>query len=184
MQCFAVDFKLRNYSGTEVYLHIPIVNHIGQDAILLRLFHELSYAWIDKEPGYKSKVLGLTVLILNRLLDLTIYKNKAIDFRIRKAKLYIAEHYAEDISVNKIASLVSLNPVYFGALFKRETGLSLRQYVARTRIRNAENKLRSGEYTVEEVVDFCGYTDIHYFSKLFKTILGVSPSQCIPKKIL
>jgi AraC-like DNA-binding protein len=181
MHCFAVDFKLRNYTGGEAHLPLPVVNHIGQDAALIRLFQELSYTWIDREPVYQVKTLGLTALILNRLLELTLYNNQAVDFRIKKVQRYIAGHYAEAVSVNEMASLVGLNPVYFGALFKRETGLGLRQYAARTRIRNAENMLKSGEYTVEEATGQCGYTDTQYFSELFKTIMGVTPSQCIPK---
>jgi YesN/AraC family two-component response regulator len=84
---------------------------------------------------------------------------------------YIAQHYAEKLTVRRMAAMTGLNSVYFGALFKRETGLSMEQYLIRTRVWNAENLLRSGEYTVASVAEHCGYTNVFHFSK-----------QYIPKK--
>jgi AraC-like DNA-binding protein len=44
--------------------------------------------------------------------------------------------------------------------------------------------LRSGEFKVWEIAERCGYNDIFHFYKQFKQICGVSPSSCIPKKIV
>ena len=80
--------------------------------------------------------------------------------------------------------MVGLDTSYLGVLFKRETGDSLNQYLMKTRIRNAENILRSGEHSkieVGKVAVQCGYDDIYYFSKQFKTMMGIPPSKYIPK---
>ena len=101
-----------------------------------------------------------------------------MDPRIQKTIKYISEHYSENISVAKLAELVRLKPVYFGALFKQETSVTVNQYLAQIRINHAENMLCKGEYTVNETAERCGYNDVHYFRKQFKSILGYLPSQC------
>jgi AraC-like DNA-binding protein len=184
MHCFSVDFELKRASGEITSLPFPIVSHIGCKKEIIHLFHELTFSWLDQQPGYTMKIRGFLLLILNLFFELSVYNidSSSGDFRIKNLARYIAKHYSEKLSVEKMAAMVDLNTVYFGALFKRETGLTMKQYIAKTRIRNAENLLRSGEYKVGEVAERCGYSDIYHFYKQFKTIMGVAPSQCIPKK--
>jgi AraC-like DNA-binding protein len=64
----------------------------------------------------------------------------------------------------------------FELLFTKETGLTVNQYIMKTRIRNAEIMLQSGTHTVTEVADYCGYSDVIHFYRQFKTIMNISPS--------
>jgi YesN/AraC family two-component response regulator len=89
--------------------------------------------------------------------------------------------YHQKFSVKKVAETIGLNPVYFGAIFHQQTGLTFHQYIAHIRVKNGENMLRSGEYKVCEAAEHCGYSDAFYFYKQFKRILGYAPSSCIPK---
>lgn len=81
-----------------------------------------------------------------------------------------------------MSDMVGLNSVYVGVLFKRETGFTMNRYMMHLRIRKAEQLLRSGEYLVKDAAKRCGYLDIRHFYKHFKMIVGVSPSQSIPKR--
>jgi YesN/AraC family two-component response regulator len=183
MQCFSVDFHLKNSQLEYVDLPFPVVSHIGIIKDLVHLFHELNYTWIEKPQGYTIKNSGLLLLILHRLYELIVYDkaSSSVDFRIDKALHYITKHYMEKLTVMKIANMVGLNHVYFGKLFKQETGVSLKHYLIKTRINNAENLLLSGEYNVEEAAETCGYEDKFHFYKQFKAIKGFPPSMCIPK---
>jgi two-component system response regulator YesN len=70
--------------------------------------------------------------------------------------------------------LAGLNAFYFGSLFKRETGLSMCQFLARIRVKNAEKMLLSGDYkNAEEVAYGCGYADVFHFYKQFKAVKGL-----------
>jgi AraC-like DNA-binding protein len=184
MNCFSVNFELTAIDGAPASLPFPIVSHIGLRKDLINLFNELTFTWIDRQPGYVIKTRALFMLILHRLFELLVYNvdSSAGDFRVKKVIRHIARHYAEKLTVRQMAAMTGLNPVYFGALFKRETGLSMEQYLIRTRVRNAENLLRSGEYTVASIAEHCGYTDVFHFSKQFKALTGLPPSQYIPKK--
>jgi AraC-like DNA-binding protein len=182
MHCFAVLFRLKDTHGGIVTPPFPQITNIGIKDDLIRLFHELVFTWRDGQSGYGIKSSGLLILILHRLYELTVYHQDGGigDFRIRRAMIHIAQHYTERLSVQELAKMVSLNTAYFGVLFKRETGCSVNQYVAKTRIRNAKNLLQSGMYRVCEVADQCGYGDMFHFYKQFKAIMGEPPSRYIP----
>ncbi|MDR3337673.1 MAG: AraC family transcriptional regulator [Treponema sp.] len=95
---------------------------------------------------------------------------------------YIAKHYTERILVTDMAKMLGLTPSYFGLLFKQETGMTMNQYITRTRIRNAEHLLRSGQYQVRDITRICGFSDNVHFYKQFKALMGIAPSQFIPKR--
>lgn len=183
MNCFAVNFKLQKSKGLGSRMPFPLVSHIGLQEDLIHLFHELVFFWLDRPPLYFIKCRGIFLLILHRIFELI--NNTDIssgDARIKKVMYHIASHYTEKISVRQMADILGLNTVYFGSLFKQETGITMNRYVIKTRIRNAENMLRSGEYTVREVAERCGYHDVFHFYKHFKEMCGFPPSECIPKK--
>jgi AraC-like DNA-binding protein len=185
MHCFSVNFRLVNANNRRpVSLPFPIVSHTGIINYAVQLFHELSFAWLNKEPGYALKCQGLFMLILHFFYELIVCNidTSNIDFRIKKIKSYISKHYSEKLPAKKLASLTGLNKIYLNMLFKQETGMTLHQYQIYIRIKNAENMLRSGEFTVYETAEHCGYLDIYHFSKQFKEILGFSPSKCMPRR--
>jgi YesN/AraC family two-component response regulator len=140
--------------------------------------------WIDCQPFYSIKARALLLLILHRLLELVFSHTPSSlkDIRIEKAVNHITRHYEKKISIREMAAMTGLNATYFGVLFRQETGMSMNRYLIRTRIRNAEYMLRSGNHTVEETAKRCGYSDKWYFYKQFKKVCGIPPSACIPKK--
>lgn len=184
MHCFAVNCYVHSVDGSPSRIPLPLISHIGLRKDLLRHCHELTTAWVEKEPGYLIKTRGILLLILHLLFEQIVYNTGTLhrDYRVKKICRYIADHYAEKFTVKDAACATGLNPVYFGALFRKETGVTLCQYLARIRVKNGENMLRSGEYKVREAAEYCGYSDVFYFYKQFRKILGYAPSACIPKR--
>jgi len=144
----------------------------------------LSFAWLNKQPGYIIKSRGLFLQILHRFLELIIFKidSSAGDSRITRAIRYVAAHYSERISVKMMAEMSGLNPTYFGFLFRQETGISFNRYLKQVRVQNAADMLASGEYKVSDIAEACGFTDVSHFYKQFKLIKGFPPSYSMPKK--
>jgi AraC-like DNA-binding protein len=184
MHCFSIDFAALGMNGEPLTLSFPMVNHIGLRDDIVRHFHDFNYTWTDRRPGYTIKSRGLLLMILHRFLELTVYNNETEvkDCRIENVIRYIAQHYSERLTVEKLAAMVNLNAAYFGTLFNREMGTSVNHYIARVRIRNAENILRSGAYRVTDAAEQCGYSDMYHFYKHFKAITGLPPSKFIPRK--
>jgi len=184
MHCFSVDFVLKNSRNHELPPPLPMKTSIGRHENIIHLFHELSFSWANKQPGYIMKSKGLFLQILHRFLEIIVYKSgpNTGDYRVSKVINYITAHYSEHITVKMMAELVSLNSTYFGVLFKQTMGISLNQYLIQTRVTNAESMLSSGEYKVGDVAEACGFTDISHFYKQFKKLKGFPPSHCMPKK--
>jgi AraC-like DNA-binding protein len=178
---YAADFHL--LPPGQATLPLGVKTNIGRRKELIRTFSELNFTWMEKQPGYGIKCQGLLLLILHRVYELCVLAREFAedDYRIRKAARYIAAHYTEKLTVEKMAAMTNLQPHYFNALFKQQTGLSMHQYLIKTRIKNAYNMLVTGEYKVAEIAEICGYSDIYHFHKQFKTVMNISPSQCIPR---
>ena len=97
---------------------------------------------------------------------------------VRMAMEYIQEHYSEpSISVRTVADALGISDGHLSHTFKKETDLTLLNYLTRVRIRKAMELLRTCRYKVYEVADLVGYRDIAYFSTTFKKVAGVSPSE-------
>jgi AraC-like DNA-binding protein len=184
MSCYAVNIQLYNQDGQVTSLPFPILSRIGISEDLLSLYQELTIDWLEKIAGYRMKTQGTFLTILHHYLSLLYYKNsfETIDLRIRRAIHFIAGNFSSHIEVIDLADMVGLNPVYFGSLFRKSTGFSVKTYINRIRINNAENLLSSGEFSVQDVAYKCGFEDIFYFSKVFKSIKGYSPSKTILNK--
>lgn len=178
---YSANFKLYDLNGQLADLPLPLLTHIGIKSDLIGLFRDLSNAWVRKETGYQIKTSGLMLVIIHRVIELILLKkdSPSTDHRVKKAIDYISENYASNVSVKEIADLVGLNTVYFGALFKKETGILINQYLMQTRINHAADMLQNGECNVTVAAERCGYNDLSHFRKQFKKIKGYPPSQCL-----
>lgn len=89
----------------------------------------------------------------------------------------IQDNYGEDLRVDNIAGSLHLNRSYLSALFKQETGISIKQYLSSYRIEAAKNKLLKTTGSITEISFQCGFKDPLYFSRIFKEKMGCSPSE-------
>jgi len=184
MYCFSVNFgPLYSPAKTKPF-SFPVVSHIGLRKDLIDLFWELTLCWSAQRDGYIMKSRSLLMLILHRLLEILVYNinSEAGDYRIIKAVNIIKGRYAEKLTVKGLAQQVQLNEFYFGRLFKKETGMSVNQYIIEVRVQNAESMLETGNYQVQEVAEHCGFSDVIHFYKSFRALRGFKPSKCIPRR--
>lgn len=96
---------------------------------------------------------------------------------VTQAKQYVAQHYAEDISLNQIARFVCLSPAYFSTLFKAETGCSFIKYLQRVRIDQAKILLKTTKLRISDIAEAVGYRDLKFFNKIFLSETTVTPSE-------
>ncbi len=99
--------------------------------------------------------------------------NSAVD----RTLAYIAEHYHEALSLKQVANIYDINTSYLGQIFKKATGESFTNYVNRYRIEKAKNLLSHSGLKVYEVAGKVGFTDYHYFLKIYKKIKGTLPTE-------
>lgn len=96
---------------------------------------------------------------------------------IIKACTIIHESLSEDISLEEISRRVEISPFYFSKLFKEETGENFIDYVTMARMQKAKDLLRDQSKSIKEISAETGYADPNYFSKLFKKIVGLTPTE-------
>ncbi|MCH4888541.1 response regulator [Acidaminobacter sp. JC074] len=96
---------------------------------------------------------------------------------ILKAKTYIDENFDKDIGLNDVSKEVSISPQYFSTIFKEELGLNFIEYLRNKRVEVAKELLRDKKFSVKEICYKVGYNDPNYFSRLFKKLVGVSPTE-------
>lgn len=97
---------------------------------------------------------------------------------IDKAKSYINVHFQKEISLDEVSREVNVSPYYFSKLFKEETGQNFIEYLTEIRINKAKEMLSQGnETSMKEICLACGYQDPNYFSRIFKKIVGKTPTE-------
>mgnify|MGYP000861085827 CR=1 FL=1 len=100
------------------------------------------------------------------------YQNK---FIVSSAMNFIKTNYSNKISLDLIAKHCYCSPAYLSHLFKKETGISIIDYINECRISRAKHLLDITDLTVTQISSEVGFNDSSYFSKTFKKILGISP---------
>lgn len=97
---------------------------------------------------------------------------------INLIKKYIDDHFSEhDFSLEKIGKDLSYNPKYISHIFKKQFGVGAIEYLNTIRIQNACTMIEQGFTSVTDIADRCGYSDAQYFSKIFKSKMGYTPTQ-------
>ena len=170
MECAAFNFQLE---GALPWAAGPL--DFEKDELILHRLAEFERAWNSLDENKAMRCMGLFLLILHRMLALTGPKKSSP--HVAEVRRYLEEHYLERVTVASVAAHIGLHPTYCGALFKQETGRTILQTVNLLRINRAASLLEYGGARVTDVALECGFSDLYYFSRVFKQFTGRSPEQ-------
>ncbi len=141
----------------------------------------------DAPPGASQ----LTRLYMEALLIGLARKNSAVphaerlstraedeneDKIVRVIREYLESHLTETVTLDDICARLCFSKTYIKALFKRRTGTSIIQYFIMLKIAKAKRMISEGGLTFSEIAEKCGFSSVHYFSRLFKSHTGMTPS--------
>jgi len=96
---------------------------------------------------------------------------------MRKAEFFIKENYTRKISLREVAKIAGLSAPYFSTIFKEEMGENLSKYINRQRVEKASRMLLETDLSLSEISNACCFDDQSWFSKIFKSFTGISPSK-------
>lgn len=96
---------------------------------------------------------------------------------VKSAIGYITDHLSEPMSIDEIAEYAKVSKYYFCREFHRETGFTVIRYINNLRCREAERLLRGSEHTVGEISRMCGFENLSYFTRTFRSVVGCTPSE-------
>lgn len=112
---------------------------------------------------------------LRELKGTMVVGEKAYSEYVKSAIAYTVDNYAFIESLTEVADYVNINADYFCRLFKAETGSTYNSYLTNCRIQKAVELLTNTDLKVYEVAEKVGYSNLSYFSRVFKKVMGVNP---------
>jgi len=109
--------------------------------------------------------------------DIRLYKSQEISEVIEKALQFINENYSRELTLDEVARAVNISYHYFSKLFKEETQQNFSDYITEVRMRHAKELLKNATLRIKDVAYQVGYQDPNYFTKIFKKVFGLTPSE-------
>lgn len=112
--------------------------------------------------------------IFGETLDL---RAVSADYSVARAQHYMEQHYMDNITVSKLATLGYVSASCFNRRFKKETGITPIEYLIEIRIQRAKTMLRRKNIPVTDVAMRCGFGSNAHFSSCFQSRVGISPRE-------
>lgn len=155
---------------------------------ILSLFENLIYEY-NHPQGYfrmrQSLILGhILEVICSDLLE-QHQKDTSLPasyLTYRKIINYLEENYEKEINKESIESYLDRRYEYLCHIFKKNSGLTISAYIQQLRIQRAKYLLLISNRSIADISEEIGYQDSLYFSRIFKKVVGVNPSQYRERK--
>jgi AraC family L-rhamnose operon transcriptional activator RhaR/AraC family L-rhamnose operon regulatory protein RhaS len=174
---FVLDPFFSSKKGYENFVHLPYQELMEMMLISETILNEFKV----KRSGYKtiikSKFLELAVK-LSRSYFCHDPKKLTPRFRgLSKAITFIEKNYTKPIYNEDLANMASLSTRQFLRIFKECYKYSPVNYIIQLRLKHACNLLKTKDLSLKDIAYDCGFSDANYFSRLFSSHIGKSPSE-------
>ena len=156
---------------------VPVIH----DRYLARLLHDMHVALEDDTtPALEreSRLLWtLAQLIVRHSADRpVVHEARPERACVHQAREYLGERYAENVSLEELASHVHLSRFHLLRVFKAEVGLPPHAYLNNVRIMHAKELLSAGT-PIADVAQQTGFADQSHLTRQFKRVVGITPGQ-------
>lgn len=146
-------------------------------AILTDIYTLASSSDYIRDMRINGKLNDLLTLLMESSWHREAHTNAPKKMEISRVKSFLDEHYEEKLSLESVASHFFIDKHYLARLFKEQYGVTLVTYLQQVRITHAKRMLRFTDKSIEEIGLECGIGELNYFSRVFKKLEGVSPSE-------
>lgn len=151
----------------------------GSEVDVTRLEEAYFQTRVITRKQYESILRLLTIFaqhlsaVSNQLI---VEESTAESPAIARARAYIAEKHADELSLSEVSHVVNMSAFYFCKTFKKSTGMTFTDYLARVRIEKVKNLLLNPHKRVSEAAYEAGFQSLSQFNRVFRRIAGESPS--------
>ena len=125
--------------------------------------------------------LAIEGLILETIAEFARCSTKASDMlparRIEHAREIIHDQFSYNLTLARVAELIGIHPVYLAREFRKRHRCTVGEYIRRLRIQSACRELSNSDAPLTEVALACGFSDQSHFSRVFKRLTGMTPTQ-------
>ncbi|WP_455363034.1 AraC family transcriptional regulator [Vagococcus elongatus] len=168
----------------EKNLCISVVAVTTRIAIANGVYYETAYDlsdwWIRKiEESNSCDEIIETELFLRILLSfaeqISSCQRKGLSDFVIQVQDYIVSTLYEGISLGEIAAFFNYNPNYLSKKFKKETGLPIKQYMLKEKIKESDNLIKYTDYSLLDIATMLHFSDYSHYYRCYKKIKGESP---------
>ena len=177
-----LDIKMQGMSGIDVIQEICNGN-IGYISIyVITSYDDFGFVRSAFRMGVKDFIVKSE--ISKALLEAIAEKENPLETlgrpanqKIKRALRYIDVHLNEKIALQDVADEVLLSPSHFSKLFAKEMQISFNKYVTNRRVEYACTLLKETQDYVYQIAEMAGFSNLVYFTKVFKSVVGVTPNE-------
>jgi YesN/AraC family two-component response regulator len=150
-----------------------------------QFLNSLSEMILQESRGFGEDSVTLITSLMTSVLEILIRNVKKGEFfeipnntddRISKMLTYINDHInkTEELKIENLANVFAISPTYVSEFFKKQVNISLRDYILKAKLKMLEIRLLNSDYTLTEIAEDMGFTDVSHLSKTFKKHVGFS----------
>ncbi|MCT4544043.1 MAG: AraC family transcriptional regulator [Vallitalea sp.] len=161
-------------------LQLPLLFYVKDKNKTLDSFLSIINFYESKTYGWQIKckqILLELILILLPELQKTHTNITNYEHLMSNIDKYINTNIYRPITVKELANYFHYHPDTLTRIFKSKRNQTLRSYITNCKIDSSKILLDSTDYSIETIAEIYGFTDRTYYSKVFKKIVGISPSK-------
>lgn len=179
--CLIVDTDFFRSNG----IPIDSLNYrqLIKNSDYIDFFEKLVFLYKDKTKNcakIRAAILNFLIDIGDKHIETNVISDKFPEC-IKDSITFIKKHYSEELTIDDIVNYIGFSRAYFSRMFKKHTGVSIITYLNYIRCRQARVMLIKNELTVGQIAESCGFNNLSYFSKTYKSIMGILPSEELKK---
>lgn len=164
-------------------------DHLFQNRLRLFLpqFNEIEFLTQKMLKEYQDKTSGWKTFLLTNFIELALYLSRAYQIhtntesaqllQLIKPITYIEKNYMESITMDLLSKQANLSSRQLTRLFQDAYHMSPGNYLIQFRIQKSKILLNYSDLSISDIAYQCGFNDSNYYSRQFRTIMGITPTQ-------
>lgn len=108
--------------------------------------------------------------------EIVVQEDESESPMIRRARAYIYANQADPIDLDQVAKAMHVSTFYFCKMFRKATGLTFTDYLSRVRVEKAKTLLLNPHLRISEIAYDVGFQSLTHFNRMFRKIVGQSPT--------
>lgn len=180
-RCINLHLEVHDPTILEALQQLPDYTVLPDLSELTELFHRILGLDLHNFPEQKPLLYSYVYQFLYQIISETRSTSSNGHYAHRRTmhliENYIREHLDENLNLQQLAAKANLSAVYFHKLFSAHAGMTPAAFVLHCRIAAAKAMLKTGELSISDISNRCGFTSQSYFNYKFKEVTGETPLQ-------
>lgn len=165
------------FSSDKPISNVAFTINASNNEYIGSLFKKLFSVWTNKNEGYYFESMSLLYKILSNI-QRSNYLPTEQYLKILPAIDEIERSFlTASLTNGYLASICGISESCLKRLFKKKFGLSVKKYIIQKKINYACELIMIHRYSINQIAEMCNFSDVYYFSKQFKSQMGISPTE-------